>query len=82
MSNFYGVQVTRLNEVQPCYWCDLERSTVRATHLVTRTSNLTHHSYSDAACERHVRPWRRTAALQAGQGRRFVPARPRPVQRV
>jgi hypothetical protein len=62
MANFHQVQVTPLVDRRYCYWCALERAMVRATQLVSRTSNLTHRRYSDAACERHAMAWRRVAS--------------------
>jgi hypothetical protein len=62
MANFHQVQVTPLADRRHCYWCALEQSMVRATQLVSRTSNLTHRRYSDAACDRHAMAWRRVAS--------------------
>ena len=62
MANFHQVQVTPLADRRPCYWCALERSMVRATQLVSRTSNLTQRRYSDAACDRHAAAWRCVAS--------------------
>jgi hypothetical protein len=65
MANFHHVQVTPLVDHRRCYWCALERTTVRATRLVSRTSNLTDRRYSDPACERHAMVWCRVASPAA-----------------
>ena len=61
MANFHQVHVVPLVDHRRCYWCALERAAVRATQLVSRTSNLTDRRYSDPACDRHAAPWRRVA---------------------
>ena len=76
MLNFYQVQITPLHARTPCYWCKLDRLTIDATKLVTRTSSLTHRRYSDPACEWHAMPWQRAATRQTSFHAPMLAARP------
>ena len=67
MANFHDVEIRPLDAPVPCYWCELDGSRAGATQLIVRTSNLTNRRYSDAACDRHARPWRMEAWRESGR---------------
>ena len=68
MANFQHIVVQPVAPRTPCYWCMLRQHPTPATQLVTRRSTLTGRAYSDPACERHARPWRRAAGQEALDG--------------
>jgi hypothetical protein len=58
----YSLTYNRYHQAQwrTCAWCN-----AIALEMVSRTSSLTDNTYTDAACEYHIRPWKKDPAWES-----------------